>query len=84
MLSGEPDATWGNKTLFVIQKLLQLESDVEVTVTVDKDLLKKSVTGRFPFLEKQAGFVICEHLPIARVLSKGHPVINGCSDQDAS
>lgn len=82
MLSGEPDATWSNKTLFVILQLLQLE--MEVVVTVDKELLRKAVTGRFPYLEKQAGFVICEHLPIARILSKGHPVINGCSEQDAA
>jgi hypothetical protein len=51
IFSNEPEAAWDNKTLLVILKLLQLDGEIEVVLSNDENLLKKSFTGRFPLLE---------------------------------
>lgn len=66
----------------MVTKLLGLEGSFELVASNDKELLKKSLTGRFPYMVLDNGLVICEHVSIARVLSKNHPIINGVTQVD--
>jgi len=66
----------------VVTKLLGLEGSFELVASNDKELLKKSLTGRFPYMVHDNGQVICEQVSIARVLSQNHPIINGVSQID--
>lgn len=80
-MSSEPDAQHDNKTLWVAIKLMRLEHDLKWQESNDKDLLKKVVTGRFPFMSDDKGqMTVFDHLPIARVLAKEHPCLLGTSE----
>ena len=65
-----------------MSKLLAAEDKFQ-TIEVDKEetkTLKKSITGRFPILELQNGVVVCDSLPIARVLGRSHESFCGFDD----
>lgn len=50
----------------------------------DQELLRKSLTGRFPVLETAEGQTVAESLPIARHLAREHPAFYGSSVQQKS
>jgi len=65
-----------------VSKLLATEESFQ-TVEVQKDdikTVKKAITGRFPVLELQNGVVVCDSLPIARVLAKSHQSFCGSDE----
>lgn len=63
-------------------KLLRLENEIKWVESNDKDLLKKTLTGRFPFMSDAKGMQVYDHLPIARVLAKEHPALLGTNEKD--
>jgi len=61
---------------------MQLEGNIKIVETSDQALVKKSLTGRFPYLEKGDGVVISDILPIARVLSSSHVCFGGVTQSE--
>ena len=81
-MSSDKLAQWDNQSLEVVTRLLNLDSEIAVQATDDAAVLKKSLTGRFPFLEKANGVVISDFLPIARVLGQEHALFLGGEEAD--
>jgi glutathione S-transferase len=78
-VSQDPALSSDCKLVRLVSKLLAAEERFQ-TVEVQKDdakTIKKAITGRFPVLELQNGVVVCDSLPISRVLGKSHETFCG-------